>query len=229
MKPHRQLAEAKTPDGATLALYEHDGNYCVRLNGQALMDSSVTASETLLGELAAGRGSTGNTTRILLGGLGLGFTLKSVLHRENGRARVEVAELIPAVVAWNRTFLSGLNGALLDDPRVKVIVADVGDVIARAGRNQYDALLLDIDNGPTAMVQKRNIRLDGQEGIERMAAALKPGGRAAIWSATPDRAFDDRLAKAGFKVGIVPAKPHPTAKRCAYTIYTADKPAAGAI
>jgi len=192
------------------------------------MDSSVTASELLLGELAAARGTVGKATRVLIGGLGLGFTLKSVLHHEGAHSRVEVAELIPAVVTWNRTLLAGLNGTLLDDPRVKVLVADVGDVLARAAPNQYDALVLDIDNGPTAMVQKRNARLYGQAGIERMRAALKPGGRAAIWSATPDRTFADRLAKAGFKVGIVPAKPHPTAKRCAYMIYTADKVAARA-
>jgi spermidine synthase len=223
MKPQRQLAETTTPDGGSLALYEHDGNYCVRLNGQALMDSSVTASELLLGELAAGQLAAKTEASILIGGLGLGFTLKSLLQRVGTRTRVQVAELLPAVVDWNRTFLAGVNGALLNDPRVKVVIADVWDIIARAGPNRYDAILLDIDNGPVAMVQKRNARLYADEGIERLLAVLKPGGRAAIWSAGQDRAFAARLTKAGLKVEMVPAKLHATAKRCAYTIYVADK------
>jgi spermidine synthase len=223
MKPNLKLAEAITPDGARLMLYEHDGSYCIRLNGQELMHSSITASEILLGELAAGRLSRQANARVLIGGLGLGFTLKSVLAKAGRATRVQIAELIPEIVDWNRKFLAHLNGKLLNDSRVEVLVEDVWNVLARSSPARFDAILLDIDNGPTAMVQKQNARLYDRDGLARIAAALKPGGRAAIWSARPDRAFADRLAKAGFKVEVIPAKLHPNASRCAYTIYVADK------
>ncbi|MDB6125776.1 MAG: spermidine synthase [Pedosphaera sp.] len=223
MKPNRKLAETTTPDGARLILYEHDGTYCIRLNEQELMNSKIAASELLLGELVVGRLPAQSDSCILIGGLGLGFTLKTVLNRVGAKATIEVAELIPQVVDWNREFLSHLNGTLLDDSRVKVFVEDVWDVIARAGRSRYDAIVLDVDNGPTAMVQKQNARLYQQNGLQRIASALKPGGRAAFWSARPDPAFANQLAKAGLKVELVPAKTYANAKRSAYTIYLADK------
>jgi spermidine synthase len=223
MKPNRKIAETTTPDGARLILYEHDGNYCIRLNEQDLMNSTIAASELLLGELAVGRLSGQSDPSILIGGLGLGFTLKSVLNKVGAKAGVEVAELIPQVVDWNREFLSHLNGALLDDSRVRVFAEDVWDVIARAGRNRYNVLVLDVDNGPTAMVQKRNARLYQGSGLQLIVGALKPGGRAAFWSARPDRAFAEQLAKVGFKVEAVPAKLYANARRSAYTIYVADK------
>jgi len=143
MKPHQKLAETKTPAGISLTLYEHDGVYTIRLGGLALMDSSVNSSETLLGEVACRKLSGHGNTRILVGGLGLGFTLKSVLQRVGSKASVHVAELMPEVVAWNREFLSGLNGELLKDPRVKIAVEDVSDVILRAVPGRYDAILLE--------------------------------------------------------------------------------------
>jgi spermidine synthase len=161
---------------------------------------------------------------VLIGGLGLGFSLKGVLAKVAPQTTVHVAELIPQVVQWNREFLAGLNGALLNDPRVKVFVEDVWTVIAHAGCDRYDALLLDLDNGPTAMVQKSNARLYNPVGIRLISAALKPGGRAAIWSASRDRAFADNLRAAGFQAQAVPAKLYNTARRSRYTIYIADKP-----
>jgi spermidine synthase len=224
MKPNRKLAEATTPDGGCLTLNEHDGSYCIRLNGQPLMHSSVAASELLLGELAVERLADRVQSCVLVGGLGLGFSLKSVLAKIGPAATAHVAELIPEVVDWNRKFLAGLNGALLDDPRVEVFVEDVWSVLARAGRDRYDALLLDIDNGPAAMVQKPNARLYDRAGIRLMSAALKPGGRAAVWSASPDRAFVDSLSIVGFRVEAIPAKLYDKAKRESCTIYVADKP-----
>ena len=223
MKPTRKIAETRTPDGARLALYEHDGSYCIRLGQQELMHSSLSVSELRLGELATERLVSHAHPSVLIGGLGLGFTLRSVLKALGPDATVQVAELIPAVVDWNREFLSGLNGALLDDPRVEVIVADVWEVIARAGRSHYDAVMLDIDNGPDGLVQKQNDRLYGRDGLQRLASALKPGGRAAIWSAWLDKGFVHRLSKAGFMVQAIPAKLHTNAKRCAYTIFVGDK------
>ena len=223
MKPTLKLAETATPDGARLALYEHDGSYCIRLNQEELMHSRLSASEQRLGELAAGPLASHAHPSVLIGGLGLGFTLKSVLDQLGPEATVHVAELIPAVVDWNRSFLLGLNGSLLSDPRVEIMVADVWDAIARVGHARYDAVLLDIDNGPEAMVQKQNARLYDRKGLEKIAAVLRPGGRAAIWSARPNHGFAQRLAGAGFAVEVVPAKLHTNAKRCACTIFVADK------
>jgi len=225
MRPHLKLAETITPDGARLSLHSHDGHFCIRVNGQDLMHSATAASELQLGELAT-EGIQARPARILIGGLGLGFTLKAVLGKSGPDLAVEVAELFPAVLEWNRTFMAGLNGALLADPRVKILVEDVGHVLSRAVTAQYDAVLLDIDNGPTAMVQANNGGHYRAQGIQRIARVLKPGGRAAIWSAKPDHAFETRLARAGFSVKSVPAKLYATAKRTTYTIYLADKKAA---
>ncbi len=227
MKPNIMLAETRTPNGARLTLVEHDGSYCIRVNGQQLMHSSVATSEIALGRLGCARHpNRAAATRVLIGGLGLGFTLKSVLQCTGPKARVEVAELFPEIVAWNRTFLAGLNGGALTDRRVTVIEEDVRLIIRRAVRNPYDAIILDIDNGTTAMVKDENNQLYSERGMQQIAAALKPGGRATIWSACPDVAIERRLTKAGFTVQAVPAKLHESAKRCAYMIYVADMPAA---
>ena len=223
MKPQRKLAEAATPDGGRLTLHEHDGHHVIRCNGQELMHSAAAASERLLGELAVARLARTGPARILIGGLGLGFTLRSVLDAVRADAAVQVVELMPAVVEWNRTFLRDRNGALLDDPRVTVAVEDVNRALQRAEHAPCDAILLDVDNGPTAMVQKGNARLYDAAGIARVARALKPGGRLVVWSAGEDRAYAGRLAKAGFRVEAVPAKLHAAAKRATYTIYVADR------
>jgi spermidine synthase len=225
MKPNVTLAETKTPNGARLTLVEHDGDFCIRVNGQQLMHSAVTASEIQLGVIGCERHAGKRGLRILIGGLGLGFTLKSVLQNAGRNDSVHVAELFPEIVAWNRTFLSNLNGKLLDDPRVKVIEDDVKAVISRAVRTPYDVIILDIDNGTTAMVMTENHELYSQRGMDVIAFALKPGGRAAVWSACPDASIEKRLKKAGFEVQAVPAKLYPSAKRSAYMIYVADKPA----
>jgi len=224
MKPHYNRAETRTPDGARLSLHEHDGTFCIRLNGQDLMHSMTCASEVLLGELAAEHLSRNPAARVLIGGLGLGYTLKSVLAGAKAGASVEVAELMAEVVEWNRTFMAGLNGKLLDDPRVTVRLGDVVDIIAKARHGSYDAILLDVDNGPTPMVRASNARLYGAHGLQAMKAALRPGGRLAIWSASPDRSFEGRLRVAGFTAQAVPARLFPTAKRSAYVIYVGDKP-----
>jgi spermidine synthase len=223
MKPNIKLAEAKTPDGGRLTLHEHDGSFCIRLNGEELMNSLVATSELLLGEVATDLVARHAGPRVLIGGLGLGFTLRSVLERVGPEGRVEISELMPEVVRWNREHLSELNGCLLNDTRVTLFVQDFWEVLNRAGKKQFDALVLDIDNGPTALVQRQNARVYNGEGIRRIHGALKPGGRAAIWSARPDNGFEERLEDAGFTVKAVPAKLYANAKRCGYTIYVADK------
>jgi len=229
MKPHHNLAETRTPDGARLSLHEHDGSYCVRLNGQDLMHSSTSASEVLLGELAHDLVDTKAPTRTLIGGMGLGYTLNAVLAKAGARAVVEVGELMPEVIEWNRTFMAKLNGHLLDDPRVQVRLGDVVATIAGARPNSYDAILLDVDNGPTPMVHTGNARLYGPRGLGVLLSKLRPGGRLAIWSASPDHTFEKRLRAAGFAAKAVPARLFPTAKRSAYVIYVGDKPATGPV
>ncbi|AOS45923.1 spermidine synthase [Lacunisphaera limnophila] len=225
MKPNITLAETKAPNGARMTLVEHDGSYCIRVNGQQLMHSSVSSSEIKLGELGLARHrKLNNGTRVLIGGLGLGFTLKSVLEATGGNGTVHVAELFPEIVAWNRTHLAKLNGHLLADKRVKVLEEDVRTILAKAVRQPFDVIVLDIDNGTTAMVKTENIELYSERGMQLIFRALKPGGRAAVWSACPDVTIERRLTKAGFKVEAVPAKLYETAKRFAYMIYVADKP-----
>lgn len=224
MKPHHKLAETRTPDGARLTLHEHDGSYCIRLDGQDLMHSVTSASEVLLGELAGDLLAKSGPVRVLIGGMGLGYTLKAVLAKAGPKAQVEVGELMPEVVEWNRTFMAGLNGDLLEDPRVVVRLGDVVETIARAKPESYDALLLDVDNGPSPMVRAGNVRLYGPRGLEVLKSKLRPGGRLAIWSACPDRSFEARLRAAGFVAEAIPARLFPTAKRSAYVIYVGDKP-----
>jgi spermidine synthase len=224
MKPERKLAETTTRAGARLTLHEHDGSYAIRLNGNTLMHSAQSASELLLGELAVAGLTDRPAARVLIGGLGMGFSLQSVLAKTGPDAVVHVAELIPQVVDWNREFLAAVNGKLLDDPRVTIFTEDVWSILSRSARTPYDAIMLDIDNGPAAMVQQPNARLYSPTGIRVMLAALKPGGLAGIWSASPDHAYADRLAEAGCRVEAIPAKLYDKAKRCGCTIYLAEKP-----
>ncbi len=226
MKPNITLAETKTPNGSRMTLVEHDGSFCIRVNGQQLMHSSVSTSEIKLGELGCERLTNRSAPyRVLIGGLGLGFTLKSVLKSVGPRAVVHVSELFPEIVTWNRTFLAGLNGGALSDRRVTVLEEDVRAIIRRTARREpYDAIVLDIDNGTTAMVKDENNALYSGWGMRQIALALKPGGRAAIWSACPDAVIERRLAKADFAVQAVPAKLYEHARRSTYMIYVGDKP-----
>lgn len=226
MKPTVLLAEARTPDKARLTLHAHDGDYCIRLNGQDLMHSDTSASEILLGELAADLLSANKSARVLIGGLGLGYTLRAVLAKAGPNAAVEVGELMPEVVEWNRVFMADLNGKLLADPRVTMRMGDIVATVARARPATYDAILLDVDNGPVPMVQAGNIRLYGPRGLAALKDKLRPGGRLAIWSAAPDHTFEARLRASGFAAKAIPARVFATAKRSAYVIYVGDKPLA---
>lgn len=152
--------------------------------------------------------------------------MKSVLQATGPQAAVHVVELFPEIVEWNRTFMAGLNGEALKDPRVKVIEQDVRDVIARSKENPYDVIALDIDNNTTAKVKVENHQLYEKLGIREIWQALRPGGRAAIWLACPDAAIERLLKKVGFQVKAIPAKISAASKREAYMILVADKPLA---
>ncbi|TVR52784.1 MAG: spermine synthase [Puniceicoccaceae bacterium] len=186
------------------------------------MNTRNSASELELGERGCERLAGLAEPRILIGGLGLGFTLRAVLESVGPDARVIVAELMPAVIEWNRRFLENVNGRLLEDPRVEVRCEDVFATLAALGAEACDAIVLDIDNGPTPMVQQTNRRLYGRSGLGLLKDALKATGRLAIWSAARDGAFENRLERAGFRLQVVPAKAYPGAKRPSCTLYLAD-------
>jgi spermidine synthase len=223
MIPFRNLAETRTPDGSRFSLHEHDGQYFLKLNGRQLMGSNSTVSEILLADFACKFRKPIDAPRVLIGGLGLGFSLKRVLEVTGPQALVLVAELLPDVVAWNREFLMGLNGRLLDDPRVKVFTGDVFDCIKRSPSG-FDAILLDVDNGPTSFVQAKNSRLYTSNGLSLIHRALRGCGRVAFWSAERETAFLSHLKRAGFEAEEFEAKSHERAKRAAHRIYLGEVP-----
>ncbi|MEK7704486.1 MAG: hypothetical protein AAB426_05960 [Myxococcota bacterium] len=205
MKPWVLLDEATVPDsGATLGLYRRGEEYSIRVAQAELMNSRLHASEDALAQLAC-RSLGARTPRILIGGLGLGFTLAQVLRLVPAEASVIVAELVPAVVRWNTGVLGHVAGKPLADPRVRVEVADVGVLIA-AARESYDAILLDVDNGPTAVTHPGNEGLYSLVGLTSAHRALRPLGVLAVWSAAQDPAFAVRLRQAGFSVEETPVR-----------------------
>jgi spermidine synthase len=223
MTPFVTLAQARTPQGAELTLHAHGPHFYLRVNREPLMGTNASESEKMLAQCACAglRGRKG--VRVLIGGLGFGFSLQQALELVGHHAKVEVAELLPEVVAWNRTYLSAVNGALLDDSRVKVVIEDVFQTVINAPPAHYDAILLDVDNGPVAMVQDGNARLYRARGLVAIMRALKPGGRVAFWSASPDRSFGKELTKAGFVVSVVSAKAYAQARRNDHTIFVAER------
>ncbi len=223
MIPFRNLGEARTPEGSRLTLHEHDGDYFIKLDGRQLMSSTSTTSELKLADKACGSLQNKGNARVLIGGLGLGYSLKRVLELVGKAAVVQVAELMPEVVVWNRELLQKVNGKLLNDPRVEIIVGDVFARIRNPGKSRYDAILLDVDNGPTSFVQTKNRRLYNRRGLHVIMNALNPGGRVAFWSAEPEPQFLDALKRAGFEAEEYPAKANDHAKRFAHMIYVGER------
>jgi len=187
------------------------------------MSTTATTSELLLAQLPREGLGDRKSSCVLIGGLGLGYSLRRVLELVGSRATVEVAELLPEVVAWNREFLGGVNGALLDDPRVKVVIGDVFEVIRSAGNDRYDAILLDVDHSPTSFVQAQNSRLCDRHGFGLISRSLKPDGKVAFWSASEEPGFLRSLTSAGFKAEAFPAKAHERARRAVHVIYVAER------
>ncbi len=198
MIPRELLATARAPGGEELRLYRHDGAFSIRVGGVELMTSRVHGSEEELAELAIARRGAGPLRRILVGGLGMGFTLSRVLSLVPPEAAVETAELVPEIVAWNRAWFGDLAGRPLDDPRVVLREGDVGACLA--GRAAYDVILLDVDNGPAGLVRKDNDSLYSRRGLQRIRQALARGGVLGVWSSGPDSRFGHRLEQASFAV-----------------------------
>jgi spermidine synthase len=207
MKPTILRDRAITPDGQPLTLHEHDGVFTIRVGTVELMSNRQHHSEERLAELACASLRTRPHARVLIGGLGMGFTLRAALGQLAADAEVAVVELMPAVIRWNRTPDYGLGADALADPRVAVIEGDVVDVL-RDSPGRFDAVILDVDNGASGLSVASNDRLYSAKGLLRAAAALRPGGCLAVWSADADPAFADRLGRAGFAVTIERARVH---------------------
>jgi len=197
MKRPELLASTRTPDGVKMTLSFHSGDYYIEVDGQSLMSSRAPGSEKALANIAA-RELTGNSRpRVLIGGLGLGFTLGAALDVLPPGASVVVVEFFETIVDWNRKF--GFESATdrLADPRVTVEVTDVVNYL-RSVKLPFDAILLDVDNGPDAWTLDSNHRLYDLTGLLRIQSALRPGGLLAVWSAQASSAFEKRLSEAGF-------------------------------
>jgi spermidine synthase len=199
MIPWIELDRAAVPRGGELRLMRRGHEFSIKLGVAELMTSRLFGSEEALATLAAQTLNGRLKPRVLIGGLGMGFTLRAALGAFGAEARIVVAELIPAVIRWARGPMAELFGGCLDDPRVELVEADVATLI-RAARRRYDAILLDVDNGPEGMTQSANDQLYSLRGLAGARAALSPGGVLAVWSQGPDRAFAQRFAKAGFSV-----------------------------
>jgi spermidine synthase len=201
MKPWELLGETVTPDGITLTLTRHDRELVILANGQPLMSSRMHGSEEALAMFGLSHPKTVAEPCVLVGGLGMGFTLRATLDLLPPDATVVVAELLPAVVEWNRGPLGPLADHPLKDPRVQIVERDVGAVL-RTSECRFDAVLLDVDNGPTALTSDVNADLYSDRGIATAKAALKPGGVLAVWSSREDRRFEQRLKYGGFAVTV---------------------------
>jgi spermidine synthase len=210
-----ELSRAQTPDGGDMVLRCRDGTYEIRINGWELMSSRAHRSEEAMAELAC-TGLAG-APRVLLGGLGLGYTLRAALDILPPTARVTVVELLPEIVAWNRGVLAALAGRPLDDPRVDLRIDDVG--LALAGiETPCDAILLDVDNGPRPLSDRGNRWLYRPEGLAAARRALRPGGILAVWSADPAPEFEQVLAAADFDARSVEVSPRGTPDGPMHTI-----------
>jgi spermidine synthase len=199
VKPWEVLGRTRTPDGIELTLTRHTSEYVIQANGLSLMSSRTHSSEDALAILGCHRARTLPRPDVLIGGLGMGFTLRAALDVLPADARLVVAELVPAVVEWNRGPLGALAKHPLDDPRVHLEEGDVA-AIMRSNRGRFDVVLLDVDNGPIALSASSNEGLYDREGVAVARTSLRPAGVLAIWSARDERPFERRLRAAGFSV-----------------------------
>ena len=193
------IGTAQVPGGEELKLYRHDRDFMIVLDHNELMSTRKWGSEEALATMALDRIRGVKRPHMLIGGYGMGFTLRAALARLPANAQATVVELVPEIIAWARGPMAGLTAGCLDDPRVTLIEGDVATFIAGA-RGEFDAILLDVDNGPDGLVREENNGLYALSGLRDAKMALAPGGVLAIWSAGPDPAFTRRLQKSGFAV-----------------------------
>jgi len=219
MKPVERLGEARTPDGSRLELLRHDGAFLIRANGIELMSSRRHLSEDRLAEVACAPIAERSRARALIGGLGLGFTLRAALGQLAADAEVVVAELLPEVIAWNSNPDWKISTDAIADPRVRIEQGDVFDVL-RANPTGFDAIMLDTDNGPDGMLLSENGLLYSDYGVQSTVGALRPDGVIAYWSVGDDSKFVDALERAKLSVERLTVRAHTTAGPW-HTIYVA--------
>jgi spermidine synthase len=217
MTPRELIATAAIPGGDELRLFRRGGDFMVVLDRNELMSSRMSGSEEALATLTAERLRV-PAPQVLIGGYGMGFTLRAALAAFAPDARFTVAELVPEIVEWARGPMAALTAGCLDDPRVALEIGDVAPAIARGG---WDAILLDVDNGPDGLTRAGNDRLYAAPGLASARAALRPGGVLAIWSAAPDAAFARRLKQAGFAVEEVAVRARSNGKGPRHVIWFA--------
>src|SRR6476661_2433953 len=219
MKRLERLGVAKTPNGTELVLYRHDGAYLIRADGVELMSTRRHLSERKLAELACAPLRDVPGARVLIGGLGLGFTLRASLQVLRDDAEVTVAELVPEVIDWNADPAYDLSAEAMGDARVRVLQQDVIDVL-REHPASFDAIMLDTDNGPAGMLMSESERLYASRGVDSTVAALRPGGRIAYWSVGDDPRFVRLLRHRGLEVETQRVRAHDTSGPM-HTIYVA--------
>jgi spermidine synthase len=221
MVPRELIDTADVPGGDPLRLFRRGGDFMIVLDRNELMNSRMSGSEEALAEMTIDRLRV-PAPHLLIGGYGMGFTLRAALARLDGDARVTVAELVPKIIDWAKGPMAELAAGCLDDRRVDVVIDDVGALI-RHGRGAYDAILLDVDNGPDGLTRPGNDGLYSDRGLAAAKAALRTGGILAIWSAAPDARFARRLRDAGFAVEEVGVKARSNGKGPRHVIWFATK------
>ena len=221
MVPRELIDTAAVPGGEELRLFRRGSDYMIVLDRNELMNSRMSGSEEALATMTAAR-LTAPAPRMLIGGYGMGFTLRAALAVLPKQAEVTVAELVPKIIDWARGPMAELTAGGLDDPRVAVSIADVGGIIA-GSVGIWDAILLDVDNGPDGLTRLGNDRLYTMTGLGRAKTALRPGGVLAVWSAAPDHAFKRRLADSGFAVEEVAVRARSNGKGARHVIWFATR------
>ncbi|CAA9504228.1 MAG: Spermidine synthase [uncultured Sphingomonas sp.] len=222
MKVRELLATAQVPGGDELRLFRRDRGFMIVLDRNELMNSRMSGSEEALATLTCARLKNKANPRLLIGGYGMGFTLRAALKVLPAGASVVVSELVPEIIAWARGPMAELTAGCLDDPRVKVVEQDIAAVIS-AARGEYDAILLDVDNGPDGLTRAENDQLYSIEGLRAAKAALVPGGILAVWSAADDAAFTHRLSANGFTPNPTQVRARANGKGAQHKIWLAER------
>ena len=222
MIPRVHLDTAEMPGGGELRLMQRGSEFSIMAGAIELMNSRRAGSEEALADLVCGRLGGRRRPHLLIGGLGMGFTLRAALAGLGSDAAVTVAELVPAVVSWARGPMADVFGDCLDDPRVTIHDGDVGLLIA-AVRGAHDAILLDVDNGPEGLTRAQNDAIYSAAGLGAARAALRPGGVLAVWSSAPDTQFTRRLKQAGFAVEEVRARATKARRGARHVIWLATR------
>ncbi|HQS48907.1 MAG: spermidine synthase [Rhizobiales bacterium 24-66-13] len=225
MIPWLLLDTAEVPDGGgTLRLMRRGTEFSIMAGATELMNSRLSGSEEALAALASARLLASPAPRVLIGGLGMGFTLRAALAAFGPEARIVVAELVPAVIAWARGPMAALYGDCLADPRLDLWTGDVAALI-RAEVDAFDAILLDVDNGPDGLTRAANDSLYDAAGLRAALRALRPGGLLAVWSSAPDAGFTQRLKRGGFAVEEVRVRANGKRGGARHVIWVATKAA----